>query len=430
MRIVTTHNNADFDALASMVAAGFVYPDAVRVMPSQAQPAVRQFLAVHWDVLRLKPRRAIDPTEATGLIVTDTGSWDRLDNLRGLAAREDLAAIVWDHHPKPLVAAIETPELHREEIGATVTLLLERLEAEDQAFAPMHATLFMLGIYDDTGSLRYPSTTTRDLRMATFLLENGADLNVVSAYLDSALDDAHLDLFNRMLAHAEVHEVGGVTFGICVQDASKGLSHLAQVVSKFKEIKGLDVAFGIFPGGSAKTLIIGRGNPRLFDIGALMRSLGGNGHAGAGSAVTKDAVETLRATLVEGFAQAGAGHAQVSDLMTEIQMSLLPRDSLGTAADRLQQSGRATLLVLDHCGQLLGTIGESQLLKVGDRVTWDHPVSALMQRRTASVVPGQSAREALRLMSSADLGVLPVVDGDQVVGEITRAAIMLNLYEF
>lgn len=430
MQIVTTHNNADFDALASMVAAGFVYPRAIRVMPSQAQPAVRRFLALHWDLLVLKPRRALDLDPVRQVIVTDTGSWQRLDDMRALAGRENLDTIVWDHHPQPASGAIAAKELHREEIGATVTLLLERMQAADSAFAPMHATLFLLGIYDDTGGLRYPSTTPRDIRMAAWLVENGADLNVVAAYLDSALDDAHLDVFNRMLADAQVLEFGGLSFGLCVQDANKGLSHLAQVVSQFKEIKGLDVALGIFTSGPAKALIIGRGNPRLFDIGALMRHFGGNGHAGAGSAVVREAVEPLCQQLIDRCAQIDAGQAHVSDLMTPVRNSLSARDSLATAADSLQETGSSTLLVLDEHGRLLGTIGEPQLVKVGKGVTWDHPISALMQRAPTVVSPRQSAREALRLMSKSDSGVLPVVDNDYVVGEITRAAIILNLYDF
>jgi nanoRNase/pAp phosphatase (c-di-AMP/oligoRNAs hydrolase) len=430
MQIVTTHNNADFDALASLVAAGFVYPEAVRVMPSQAQPAVRRFLALHRDVLLIRPRRGLDVSQVSHLIVTDTGSWQRLDDLHHLAARPGLKASLWDHHPLPASGAIAAGELYREEIGATVTLLLERMRDIDSAFAPMHATLFLLGLYDDTGGLRYPSTTPRDIRMAAWLLENGADLNVVSAYLDSALDDAHLDVFNRMLAQARIHELGGVSFGICVQETNKGLSHLAQVVSQFKDIKGLDVALGIFVSGPSKALIIGRGNPRLFDIGALMRHFGGNGHAGAGSAVVKEAVEPLCEKLIERCARSDAGQAHVSDLMTQVRCPLSARDTLGTAADRLHESGRSSLLVLDDDGRLLGSLGEQQLLKMGDDLSWEHPVSALMQRADTRVAPGQSAREALRLMSSVDVGVLPVLEGGQLVGEITRAAIMLNMYDF
>ena len=38
MNIVTTHTNTDFGALASLVAAAFLYPGSIRVLPSHVQP--------------------------------------------------------------------------------------------------------------------------------------------------------------------------------------------------------------------------------------------------------------------------------------------------------------------------------------------------------------------------------------------------------
>lgn len=427
MQIVTTHMNSDFDALASMIAASFLYPGVVRMMPSQTQPAVRDFLAVHWDLLQLKPRRAIDPARIERLIVTDTSSWERLDDLSELATQKGLEVIVWDHHMTP--GTIQANECHLEEVGASVTLLLEQMKARDRAFPPMHATLFLLGIYDDTGSLSYPSTTARDAAMAAYLLDNGADLNVVAAYLESALDARHLELFNRMLADSDSFEIAGVRLGICVQDADKGLNNLARVVSKLQEIKGLDVAFGIFPLAPNKTVVVGRGNPRLFDVGALARRLGGGGHPGAGSATVKapaDAVRRQVATLIE---ESEHSADRVRDLMSSVGVSLAPGEPLRVAAERLRQAQRSVLLVLDAQGRALGTLGEEQLLKIRDEAAWNHPVSSLMLRDPIVVAPEQSAREALHLMSATQVGVLPVIVDDRVVGEITRAGIILSMYD-
>ena len=55
-------------------------------------------------------------------------------------------------------------------VGANTTLLLERLIVADYAPTPVEATLFALGIHEDTGSLTYPSTTHRDARCLAWLL--------------------------------------------------------------------------------------------------------------------------------------------------------------------------------------------------------------------------------------------------------------------
>jgi len=47
MQLVTTHKNTDFDALASVVAATILYPDAIPVLPVNVNPNVRAFLSLH-----------------------------------------------------------------------------------------------------------------------------------------------------------------------------------------------------------------------------------------------------------------------------------------------------------------------------------------------------------------------------------------------
>ncbi|MBH0204010.1 MAG: hypothetical protein HP496_17355, partial [Nitrospira sp.] len=47
MDVIATHSNADFDGLASMVAARKLYPEAKLILPAGGQETLRNFLAVH-----------------------------------------------------------------------------------------------------------------------------------------------------------------------------------------------------------------------------------------------------------------------------------------------------------------------------------------------------------------------------------------------
>ena len=428
MIAATTHVNADFDALASLVAAGMLYPEAQRVLPGQVQPAVRDFIAVHWDLLRLRARKEVDLSGLERLIVTDVSSWERLDDMRDLAGRADLRVTVWDHHLAP--GTIATDELHLEPTGAVVTQLLEEIQARDLALSPIHATLFLLGIYHDTGSLSYPSTTPRDARMAAFLLENGADLNVVAGYLASALDARHLDLFGRMLEDADTRQLGGLRLGLCVQDADKSMTNLPSVVSRFMEIKGLDAALGIFPLSATRTAVIGRASAREFDVGALLRHLGGGGHPGAASAMVQAPAAEVRARLEALIAGTEVREAKVADLMEPVTASLSPQDPIRRAAEVLGRTGRRALLVVGDDHTALGTFGLGQLEKIRGERQWDQPVTSMMRRQITSVRPDQTLRESLQLMANSELGLLPVIMAGQLLGEITRGAIILSLYDF
>ncbi|NCC25183.1 MAG: CBS domain-containing protein [Deltaproteobacteria bacterium] len=427
MDIVTTHMNADFDALASMVAATFVYPGSVGILPAQVQAPVREFLAVHWDLFRLRPRKSLDLSSVTGLVVTDTSSWERLDHMAQLA-RPGLPVTIWDHHMA--AGTIKADKIHLEEVGASVTLLLERIKELDRAFAPMHATLFLLGIYDDTGSLSYPSTTARDVHMAGFLLENGADLNVVAAYLDSALDSRHVDLFGRMLSSTELVETNGLRLGVCVQDADKNLNMLPSVVTKFKELKGLDAAFGLFPTASGKTTVIARGNPKVFDVGAVVRALGGGGHPGAGSAAVQAPVDEVRERVLALVRAADTGDTTVGEIMAQAVETISPDTSLRQAGELMDRTGKTSLLVADSSNRILGTISSETLAKIKNEAQRDKAVTSMIRQVVVSVHPDQTLREALTLMARSDLGYLPVAENGILVGQLTRGAVILNMYDF
>ena len=60
--------------------------------------------------------------------------------------------------------------------GATVTILTEILEEKKIHITADEATIMCLGIYEDTGSFTFPSTTAQDFNAAAFLLSCGANL--------------------------------------------------------------------------------------------------------------------------------------------------------------------------------------------------------------------------------------------------------------
>ena len=53
MKIITTHKSSDFDALASLVAATIIYPGAKPVLPGTVNANLKNFLAIHKDLLNL-----------------------------------------------------------------------------------------------------------------------------------------------------------------------------------------------------------------------------------------------------------------------------------------------------------------------------------------------------------------------------------------
>lgn len=429
MQIITTHKGTDFDALASVVACTFLYPGSIGVLPSMVNPEVKQFLAIHSNILRITPRKDFDLDSVTSLIVVDANNWQRLDKMDALAERDDVEVICWDHHMEGVT--IESCETHREEVGAAVTLLLEKMQERDTAISPMHATLFLLGIYSDTGCLRYPSVTGRDAAMVSYLIENGADLNVVSAYLDDSMDDAHTELFGRILEEAYIVKIGAVRVGICALSVKSGLTSLSTLVDKFRELRGVDAAFGVFQADTRKCMIIGRGKPRFIDIGQIMRALGGGGHPGAGSAIIRNTSPTEAAKQVQSFIEHACNNAtEVRTVMSNPARFTVESDvTMAQAAEMLSSGNMSGLLVCEN-GILLGGVSVMDCVKAENSGRSDVPVKGYTKRNIAKLSPTTCCRDAVGLMADAREGVLAVVDGDDLVGVVTQTDLLLQVYDF
>jgi nanoRNase/pAp phosphatase (c-di-AMP/oligoRNAs hydrolase) len=429
MRIITTHTGTDFDALASVVACTFLYPGTIGVLPDMLNPEVRQFLALHGNILRIKPRRGFDLDPVSSLVVVDANSWRRLDRMDALAGRDGLEVICWDHHMEGVT--IESGETHREEVGAAVTLLLEELKRRDAAMAPMHATLFLLGIYSDTGCLRYPSVTARDAAMVGYLLENGADLNVVSAYLDDTVDDAHTEVFGRMLEESATVTVGAARVGISAMQVKSGLTSLGPLVEKYREFKGLDAAFGLFQADSQKCMVIGRGKPRFMDIGQVMRALGGGGHPGAGSAIIRKTGPEEAAQRVQALLAQGCGDkTEVRTVMSDPDKFMIDEDaSMGQAVQRIAEGNGCGLMVC-RGRTLLGGLSLLECAKAEDTGRLDVPVKGYTRRNIPRLAPDAGCREAIGLLCDAREGLLAVVEGEELVGVLTQVDLMFQVYDF
>ena len=201
MDLITTHLNADFDGLASMVAARKLYPGALLVFPGGTQESVRKFLADHdLGICRLKD---VALEHVHRLILVDVQEPERIGPLKVLSLRKDLDVHIFDHHGNG--EGVETSawasktQRHIEPVGATATLLIERLQSQQVVLTAAEATVLAMGLYEETGSLAYPTTTPRDLEAAAFVLRAGADLNRVAETLQHPLDPDLIALLNDLL---------------------------------------------------------------------------------------------------------------------------------------------------------------------------------------------------------------------------------------
>lgn len=426
--VATTHKNMDFDALASLTAVTLLYPKAQPILPKSINPNVKQFLSLHKDLFPWlgKPLPALEGVEQ--LLVVDTADWGRLQGVKALKLREDIEILVWDHHPQ--LPTIPADWICRDNVGANVTLMLRCMRAESTRISPIQATLLLLGLYEDTGQLSFAGTTAEDARAAAFLLEQGADLNVLNRFLRPAYDEKQKNVLFEMLQNAERRKINGYTISAGQISIKGHIDGLAVVVRMFRDIMNADAAFGIFHlKDQDKCIVIGRSGIDEINVGDLMRTLGGGGHAGAGSAmlrqVNPDAVSRMICELIEGNRQSSV---QISDLMSFPVHTIPPETTMEEVARLLREKGCTGLPVVEG-NQLVGIISRRDFAKIHRRSKLKRPVKAFMQRNVLTIEPGVSPLQAARVMVRNDVGRLPVVEEGRIIGIVTRSDVMHYFYD-
>lgn len=430
MEVIVTHKNTDFDALASVFAASLIYPDAAPVLPTSQNPNVRQFLSIHKDLFPWSRPGDTAWGRVKKLIVVDTNDWNRLEGAQVLRDSPDIEIHLWDHHLNP--ATIEAQWEHCMAVGAAATLFARRLEEEGTKISPIQATLFLAGIYEDTGNLSFPSTTAVDAQAAAFLLRRKADLDVINTFLRPAYGPKQKDVLFKMLQNAERTKLNGYTVSINTCSISGHTSGLAIVVEMYRDILNLDAAFGIFMNEKqGRTIIVGRSALENINIGSIMRAMGGGGHPGAGSALLKNHPQDpdrIRAQLIDRIKGTRHSGAQIGDIMSFPVLTVSPRTPMTEAAHILREKGCTGLPVVEG-GKVVGIISRRDFRKFRKNTRKDPPVKAFMSTNVTFIEPGQSITKAARLMVKKDIGRLPVIEDEKLIGIITRSDAMRYYYD-
>jgi len=429
MEIVVTHKHTDFDALSSLVAASIIYTDARPVLPKTLNPNVKAFLSIHKDLFPLWDLDAVDLRNVTGLFVVDTARGERVEGIGDLLKKSDLEIHIWDHH-QAQSDDIPAGWKCQEQVGAATTLFAEQMEKRGLNISPIQATLFLAGIYEDTGNLSFPGTTARDARAAGYLLEQKADLNVIKNFLRPAYGPKQKQILFEMLQHSNRINLNGYHISVNKVSIEGHTPGLAIVMDMYQDIVNVDAAFGIFTDKrKGRTMVIGRSEVEGLNVGSVMRSMGGGGHPGAGSALLKDvnpdAVEEWIVELVRGNQQASVG---IGDLMSFPVMTVSPETTMEEVAAVLRKTGCTGVPVVEG-KRVVGIISRRDFKKLRKSSLLKAPARAFMSSKVFDIQPESSVLKAARMMIKHDIGRLPVVENGELIGIVTRSDTMRYFYD-
>ena len=429
MDVIVTHFNADFDSLGSMVGAKKLYPNATLVFPGSQEGNLRRFLQHSDYPFGFLKARHVDLHRVSRLIIVDTKSSSRIGIFAGLLDQPGISIHIYDHHPETSKTVHGDLECISE-VGATTTIITELIREKGIPLSREEATILGMGIYEDTALLSSCTTRPADLQAAAWLLECGADLNVISENVNRDLSPSQFHLLNDLLNATEEIPANDLVVTISAVSIKDYIADIAVLAHKMLELEHIDVLF-VLVQMENRVHLIARSTLESVDVGQVAKEFDGGGHVHAASATIHDktliqAKEELIKVLREKIHPAKCA----VDIMNRPVKWIVESKNIQQAKDLLLRYNLNTLVVLNKDEELTGFITRQMVDRALTHKMKDAPVSNCMHCNIQTATLHAPLKEIRKLMIEEHQGFLPVVERKNVVGVITRGDLLRVIHDY
>ena len=424
--LITCHSNADFDALSAMLAAGRLYAPCDLLFPgSQEKNLLELYEELRRDGLGIGGLAFVESADidwgAYGLlVVVDTRQRTRLHHVWRLLDNPGIRIEVWDHHPDS-GNDIQAHVTHVSTTGSVTCVLVDQIRSLGLTITPREATLYGLGIYSDTGSFTYSSSTPSDFEAAAWLLARGMDINAINDRAAFAMTRQHVQALNSLLESARTYTVNGVDVVLAEATMEQYLGDFAYLAHRLMEMEKFQVLFAIGR-MEDRIQVVARSRSNAINVGAICQSFGGGGHVYAASASIKDKLlSQVHDEIVNALYLQQAESHTAADYMSAPAVGLEEGRTIREADELMMHFGLKSVPVFvtgtRRCAGLLDSDTAQRSIAHG---LADARVEDYMQRIVTTLPPEASLQELTSVIVGGRQRLVPIVRGDNVVGVVTR----------
>ena len=425
--VIVSHTNTDFDALGAMLAARRLYPGASIALSGSLNRNVREFYRLHADELELLEPGRVDPSAIRRLIVVETVHPERLGEYESVARDPAVEVVVFDHHAGEAPDWVRPENLVVSEDGALTTTMVGLLAEREIAVTPLEASVFALGIHEDTGSLGYPGVGVRDAEALAWCLRHGARQDVIAQYLRSPLSEEERALLDALVSALEAHSVAGLEVLLAAVSWPAyvdGVSNLAHKIVDLTDALALVCLVEM----DGRVFCVVRTRLPELDAAEIAAALGGGGHRQAASAVHRGSLAEARELVLAALPRATRPLPTAAEIMSRPARFVGPESSVSEAMVACQRHRQSGILVSDD-GKLAGHVTREHLDQAIAHGLSHAPVKSVMSTEVVTCAEDTPLPELTRLLRSSDAGRLAVLRAEEVVGVVARSDLLRALGE-
>jgi len=421
MRIILTHEQTDFDGLASLLGAHLLDETVIPVLPRRLNRNVNAFLTIYGVDLPFVDPRDLRGKKIEAVTLVDTQA---LASIKGMGPQTRVNVI--DHH----IRKKDLPEnwdVITQETGANTTIFVESIEERDLHLDVVQATLLLLGIYEDTGSLTYTRTKPRDVRAVAYLLEQGANLTIAHNFTNHPLSLKQQEIYDQLRRDANTQTIHGHTIIIAQGDALGMDEELSTIAHKMRDLMDPDALILLIDirGG---VQLIARSTSDLIDVSKIAAHFGGGGHLRAAAALIKSQDrESVLAEVNRILPKYILPGITVEEIMSGAPQTVSPNTPIHDIARRMQRYGYEGYPVVEN-DKIVGLVTRRAV----DRALSHQlnlPAASLMEAGNVHAHPDNAVEYLQNLMTETGWGQIPVVDrvNHAIIGIVTRTDLLKTL---
>lgn len=295
--LVVSHYNPDADALGSSLGLALALEQSgmrVAIVNESPVPERYRFLAGSGRILNQLPEGQWD-----AVVMLDCGEFKRAGDILAPQLKAFPALINIDHHyTNDLFGSCNLLDPSASSTSEIVWMVLEEMKI---SISRDVAECLLAGIFGDTGSFRYASTTERTFSAAQALLRAGARPDAVANRVYGSKPLRQVSLEAAALSQLRLHKEGKVAEVLITEEmysrCAAGPEDTEQIVELARDIAGVEIAVLIRADGElwkVSLRVKGAGH----NVAEIASRFGGGGHKAAAAFRWRRSLEELRTELM------------------------------------------------------------------------------------------------------------------------------------
>jgi len=307
--LMTIHESPDGDAVGSVLALHGVLKligKNVVMFSPDVIPMKLRFLS-DWDAILIDEKK-LHGKEFDVLLMLDCGDKARSGKyIHGTKSYKTLINI--DHHiSNDMFGDVNYVDAKASCTAEKVYEVIKELIKNSKLIIPPDvATALLTGIYDDTGGMRYISTTSHTLNIAADLVDSGANCAFVSENLFFSVSREKMELTSHVLSTLTFEAEGKIAHMVMTKKDLETTGAFAEdsegMIDFPRSIYGVEVAFLIKEVAHDKYKLSFRSRGTV-DVNKFCSNYGGGGHKVAAGCTISGKLDDIKKDVVNGLRKA------------------------------------------------------------------------------------------------------------------------------